>query len=80
MATVPLESETHGGDDVGVFASGPYAHYFSGNYEQTNIPALMAYAADIGPFAKSAITAKNVSAANEAMEKSDDAVDWEKIS
>ncbi|XP_011187976.2 membrane-bound alkaline phosphatase [Zeugodacus cucurbitae] len=61
MATVPLDSETHGGDDVGVFASGPYAHYFSGNYEQTNIPALMAYAADIGPFAKSAIGVNEVS-------------------
>ncbi|XP_014092854.3 membrane-bound alkaline phosphatase [Bactrocera oleae] len=76
MATVPLDSETHGGDDVGVFASGPYAHYFSGNYEQTNIPALMAYAADIGPFAKSAIAAKivktanNVNAADETMEES----------
>ncbi|KAM7343568.1 alkaline phosphatase 6 isoform 2-T2 [Cochliomyia hominivorax] len=51
MATVPLDSETHGGDDVGVFASGPYAQYFSGNYEQTNIPAMMAKAANIGPFA-----------------------------
>ncbi|XP_005189231.1 membrane-bound alkaline phosphatase [Musca domestica] len=51
LATVPLDSETHGGDDVGVFASGPYAHYFSGNYEQTNIPAMMAKAANIGPFA-----------------------------
>ncbi|XP_049313371.1 membrane-bound alkaline phosphatase [Bactrocera dorsalis] len=76
MATVPLDSETHGGDDVGVFASGPYAHYFSGNYEQTNIPALMAYAADIGPFAKSALAAKDVKAtknfsgANKIMEPS----------
>ncbi|KNC27332.1 hypothetical protein FF38_07241 [Lucilia cuprina] len=51
MATVPLNSETHGGDDVGVFVSGPYAQYFSGNYEQTNIPAMMAKAANIGPFA-----------------------------
>lgn len=51
MATVPLESETHGADDVGIFASGPYEHYFSGNYEQSNIPALMAHIANIGPFA-----------------------------
>ncbi|XP_037938274.1 membrane-bound alkaline phosphatase-like [Teleopsis dalmanni] len=50
MATAPLESETHGADDVGIFAKGPYAHYFSGNYVQTNIPMLMAKAADIGPF------------------------------
>ncbi|XP_017045416.1 membrane-bound alkaline phosphatase [Drosophila ficusphila] len=47
----PLDSETHGGDDVAVYASGPYAQFFSGNYEQSNIPALMARAAGIGPYA-----------------------------
>lgn len=47
----PLDAETHGGDDVAVYASGPYAQYFSGNYEQSNIPALMARAAGIGPYA-----------------------------
>ncbi|XP_064546158.1 alkaline phosphatase [Drosophila montana] len=51
QATVPLNTETHGGEDVGVFASGPHEHFFSGNYEQSTIPALMAYAANIGPFA-----------------------------
>ncbi|XP_005176705.2 membrane-bound alkaline phosphatase [Musca domestica] len=51
MATVPMGSETHGAEDVGVFASGPMAHYFSGNYEQSNIPAVMAHIANIGPFA-----------------------------
>ncbi|XP_067647682.1 membrane-bound alkaline phosphatase-like [Eurosta solidaginis] len=56
MATVPLASGTHGGEDVAVFASGPYEHYFTGNYEQTNIPALMAHAANIGPFSVSALT------------------------
>lgn len=50
-AMVPLDADTHGGDDVAVFASGPFAQYFSGNYEQTNIPAMMARAASIGPFA-----------------------------
>ncbi|XP_073829486.1 membrane-bound alkaline phosphatase-like [Musca autumnalis] len=52
MATVPLESETHGADDVAIFAKGPMAHYFSGNYLQTHIPMLMARAAQIGPFAR----------------------------
>ncbi|XP_044248663.1 membrane-bound alkaline phosphatase [Drosophila takahashii] len=47
----PLDAETHGGDDVAVYASGPFAQYFSGNYEQSNIPALMARAAGIGPYA-----------------------------
>lgn len=55
QATVPLSSETHGAEDVGVFASGPFEHLFTGNYEQSAIPAMMAYAANIGPFAKDKI-------------------------
>lgn len=31
-ATVPLEDETHGGEDVAVFAAGPHAHLFTGKY------------------------------------------------
>ena len=52
-AMVPLEWETHGGEDVGVFASGPYAHLFSSAYEQNTIPHIMAYAACIGEGLKS---------------------------
>jgi len=48
-ATVPLGSETHGGDDVGIFAIGPQAHMFQGVYEQNYIAHTMAYAACIGP-------------------------------
>jgi hypothetical protein len=51
-ATIPLLSETHGGDDVGIFVNGPKSHLFVGNYEQSYIPLLMAHAAEIGPFAK----------------------------
>ncbi|BFF97479.1 membrane-bound alkaline phosphatase [Drosophila madeirensis] len=47
-AMVPLESETHGGEDVGVFASGPWAHLFTGVYEQNAIPHMMAFAACVG--------------------------------
>ncbi|CAK1555474.1 unnamed protein product [Leptosia nina] len=46
---VPLSSETHGGDDVAVFARGPQHHIFTGLYEQNHIPHRMAYAACIGP-------------------------------
>ncbi|KOB67391.1 Alkaline phosphatase, partial [Operophtera brumata] len=46
---VPLELETHGGDDVGVFARGVAHGMFSGLYEQSQLPHLMAYAACIGP-------------------------------
>ena len=51
-ATVPLLDDTHGGEDVGVYASGPWSHLFTGTYEQNVIPLLMAYAAQIGPYDK----------------------------
>lgn len=49
-ATAPLKSATHGGEDVGVYANGPWAHLFTGSYEQNEIPVAMAYAAKIGPY------------------------------
>ena len=50
-ATARRPKETHGGDDVGVWASGPMAHLFSGHYEQNTIPLTMAYILQIGPYA-----------------------------
>ncbi|KAJ2949264.1 hypothetical protein O0L34_g6216 [Tuta absoluta] len=41
---VPLDSETHGGEDVAVFALGPWDHLFTASYEQNTIPHMMAYA------------------------------------
>ncbi|XP_045503532.1 membrane-bound alkaline phosphatase-like [Colias croceus] len=49
---VPLSSETHGGDDVAVFARGPQHALFSGVYEQSQLPHLMGYAACLGPGAR----------------------------
>jgi len=49
---VNLTWETHGGDDVAVFASGPWAHLFVGNYEPNYIPHAISYAAQIGPGAE----------------------------
>lgn len=40
--------ETHGGEDVAVFAKGPMAHLLHGVHEQNYIPHVMAYAACIG--------------------------------
>lgn len=45
---VPKVDETHGGDDVGIFALGPWAHLFTGVVEQNVIPHLMAYASCVG--------------------------------
>lgn len=41
QATVPLEYETHGGEDVIVRASGPMAHLFRGTIEQHTIYHVM---------------------------------------
>ena len=51
-ALVPLASESHGGDDVAIFAIGPQAHLFQGVYEQHYIAHVMGYAACIGPGVK----------------------------
>lgn len=48
QSAVPLESETHGGEDVALFARGPMAHLFQGVYEQNYIAHAMAYAACVG--------------------------------
>ncbi|XP_055842601.1 alkaline phosphatase, tissue-nonspecific isozyme-like [Episyrphus balteatus] len=47
-ATVPQSSGGHGGEDVAVYASGPWAHLFTGVYEQNTIPHMLAYALCIG--------------------------------
>lgn len=48
-ATVSMESETHGGEDVPVYASGPWSDLFSGVYEQSTLPYIMAFAGCFGP-------------------------------
>ncbi|PKU40616.1 intestinal-type alkaline phosphatase-like [Limosa lapponica baueri] len=51
QAAVPLESETHSGEDVVVLAQGPMAHLFHGVQEQHYIAHAMAYAACLQPYA-----------------------------
>ncbi|MCP4324400.1 MAG: alkaline phosphatase [Alteromonadales bacterium] len=46
-ALVPLSSETHSGEDVAVFASGPGAHLVNGNYEQSLLFHVMDFSADL---------------------------------
>jgi alkaline phosphatase len=43
-AAIPLSGETHGGEDVPIFASGPQAHLFRGVREQNYIFHVMKYA------------------------------------
>ncbi|NWV32569.1 PPBI phosphatase, partial [Grantiella picta] len=51
QAAVPLETETHSGEDVVVLAQGPMAHLFHGVQEQHYIAHAMAYAACLEPYA-----------------------------
>jgi len=59
QALVPLgESETHAGDDVAIFAQGPWAHLFQGVVEQNLIFHVMAHASDLPTKAALASAAK----------------------
>ncbi|NXR15159.1 PPBI phosphatase, partial [Semnornis frantzii] len=50
QSAVPLNSETHGGEDVAILAKGPMAHLFHGVQEQTYVAHVMAYAACLEPY------------------------------
>lgn len=45
MAAHYLKDDTHGGEDVGVYAIGPYSHLFRSTFEQNYIAHVIAYAA-----------------------------------
>ncbi|PIK58914.1 putative alkaline phosphatase, tissue-nonspecific isozyme-like [Apostichopus japonicus] len=45
---VPLPSESHSGEDVVIYASGPFAHLFHGVHEQNYIAHVIRYAACLG--------------------------------
>ncbi|SEM59133.1 alkaline phosphatase [Loktanella fryxellensis] len=44
QALIPMESETHSGEDVAVYAKGPWAHLFDGTLEQNVIFHVMNHA------------------------------------
>ena len=46
-ALVPLSSETHAGEDVGIYAIGPGAQLLRGTHEQSNIFHAINYSADL---------------------------------
>ncbi|XP_053407392.1 alkaline phosphatase, tissue-nonspecific isozyme-like [Mercenaria mercenaria] len=47
---VPLPTETHAGEDVAIYASGPMSHLINGVKEQSYIAHVMAYASCLGPY------------------------------
>ena len=46
-ALIPLDSETHGGEDVGIYSQGPAASLLTGTLEQNQVFHAMDYAADL---------------------------------
>lgn len=55
---VNMTSGVHSGEDVPVYAAGPWAHLFTGAVEQSYLPHALSYAACIGPYSHRC--AKNV--------------------
>ena len=47
-SAVPMAYETHGGEDVAIYAQGPMAHLFHGVQEQSYISYVMQYSACVG--------------------------------
>uniref|UniRef100_A0A0B6YV85 Alkaline phosphatase n=1 Tax=Arion vulgaris TaxID=1028688 RepID=A0A0B6YV85_9EUPU len=52
QSAVPMKSETHGGEDVPIYATGPHSVLFTGVHEQNYIPMAVAYASCVGPYEK----------------------------
>lgn len=50
QSAVPLNSETHGGEDVAIYARGPMAYLFHGVHEQHYVGHVMAYAFCVGNY------------------------------
>lgn len=50
FAAVHLNESNHGGEDVAVFAIGPFAHLFHGLHEQSYVAHVMSHAACIGRY------------------------------
>jgi alkaline phosphatase len=57
-ALVPLDSETHGGEDVGIYAQGPGGHLVSGVHEQSVIFHIMNHAGNLTEKANKALQGK----------------------
>lgn len=53
---MPVASETHGGEDVAVFARGPQAHLVHGVQEQSFVAHVMAFAACLEPYTDCGLT------------------------
>ncbi|XP_066296262.1 alkaline phosphatase-like [Branchiostoma lanceolatum] len=69
QSAVPIKSESHGGEDVSVFADGPMAHLFRGLHEQVYVAHVMKYAACLGEYAETCRTCRTQPCAASAADK-----------
>lgn len=51
-SAVHLNESNHGGEDVAVYAVGPFAHLFHGLHEQSYVAHVISYATCIGRYKK----------------------------
>ena len=70
---LPLGSESHGGEDVPIYAHGPWSHLFIGTMEQHTIAHKMAYAACWGAYANRKGCESTPSSASTRPQKSNEA-------
>merc|ERR1711962_1144024 len=49
-SAAPLSSETHGGDDVGIWSVGPWSHLIHGTHQQSYLATVMSYSGCLGKY------------------------------
>ena len=64
QALVPLPSETHGGEDLGIYAIGPWSHLFQGTVEENYTFHVMDFASKISERATAAAAETKKTEAN----------------
>ena len=64
---IPSVYETHGGEDVAIFATGPWSHLFHSVHEQNYIPHVMMYAGCVGDYYDSCHDSSRLTADDEAL-------------
>ena len=53
QSAIPMQYETHSGEDVAIYATGPWSHLYQKVHEENYIPHVMSYAACISQLGKS---------------------------
>ncbi|KAH3827561.1 hypothetical protein DPMN_129498 [Dreissena polymorpha] len=77
QSAVHFDSETHGGEDVAIYAQGPMSHLFHGTHEQSYIAHVMAFSSCLGDYSEPSTCAQaDVTALTSTACLIDDRVVW----